>query len=165
MAAGSYISYDQVPNPGDVGSPKTELAASTYQPRFKVILAKTLKCLRQHWWVWELCSATISIVATFVLITTLADADGRPLRAMSFGTTQFSLNSYVAAMSTIIRTSLLATVAGPLNQSVWNWFSLPRREEGTQNPLGRPLTDLDIFGNAAWDSWSSLQLIVRTRLR
>jgi hypothetical protein len=120
--------------------------------------------LVRYWWVWECLSATISFIAVIVLIGTLTEADGRALQSISFGAAHFSLNSYIAAISTVVRTSLLVTIAGPLNQSVWNWFSSSRREDA-EFQRGHSLKDLDIFGNAAQDSWSSLQLLLRSRFR
>lgn len=93
----------------------------------------------------------------------LATADGRPLQSLSFGVAQLSLNTIVPAISTVIRASLLVTVAGPLNQTAWNWFSSPRRDGRQQ--AGKPIKDLDTFGNAAIDSLSSLKLLSRTKGR
>jgi hypothetical protein len=116
---------------------------------------------RNYWWPWEVFAATISIAATVALIAVLHSVNGHPLQSASFGDAQISINTVVAAITTIIRTSLLVTIAGPLNQSAWNWFSTPGK--GNRNRAGRPLKDLDIFGNAARDPWSSIQLLWRTR--
>jgi hypothetical protein len=128
-------------------------------------LASLLDSLVQYWWAWELSSAAVSTIATCGLVAALVDADERPLQFITLGPAQFTLNSYVAAFSTVIRASLLVTVAGPLNQCGWNWFSpLSWGEVSRQHP-GRPLEDLDIFGNAALNSWSSIRLLVRTKFR
>ena len=114
------------------------------------------KALIRYWWAWELLAAAISISATVILIAVLRVNDGQPLQAPLFGYSEFSINGLVAAISTVIRTSLLLVVGGALNQCAWNWFSSPM-------PVGRPLQDLEIFGSASSNSWSSLQLLFRTK--
>ena len=114
------------------------------------------KALVRYWWAWELLAAAVSIIATINLIVVLAVNNGKSLQAPLFGYSQFSLNGLVAAISTVVRTSLLLVVGGALNQCAWNWFSIPISG-------GRPLRDLEIFGSASSDSFSSLKLLLRTR--
>ena len=124
-------------------------------------LLSSFKCgsqrLVKHWWAWEILAAALSIAATIGLVVILAKSDGVSLESLSFGAAHLSLNTIVAAVSTVIRAALAVTVAGALNQSPWNWFAQPQS--------GKPLQDLDIFGDAASDSWSSLRLLARTKGR
>ena len=124
-------------------------------------LKQGCKSLVRYWWAWEILAAVLSIISTIVLIVVLARNDGHPVQSLFLGGAQVTLNTIVAAISTIIRASLMVTVAGALNQSAWNWFSFPASMEG--RPSGRPLKDLDTFGYAAFDSWSSLKLLFKTR--
>lgn len=127
---------------------------------FSTIVLSSRRLVR-YWWAWEILSAAFSLAATVALVTVLAEQDGHIQEPFKLGATQVTLNTIIAAISTAIRTSLALAVAGPLNQSAWNWFSQSRHPG---RPLyGRPLKDLDTFGDAAADSWSSLKLLWRTK--
>ena len=121
------------------------------------------KGLVRYWWAWELLAAALSIVATIVLIVILRINDGQPQQSFSFGAAQFSLNALIAAISTVVRASLLVATAGALNQSSWNWFLSPPRSN--RSPPSKPLKDLDTFGDAASDSLASIKLLFRTKGR
>lgn len=114
----------------------------------------------QHWWIWELIASAISLVAMIDLVAVLSKVDGRTQRSVMVGDAELTLNTIVAAFSTVIPASLAVMVAGALNQSPWNWFSSKRRGS---SQFGRPLRDLETFGNAANDSWSSLKLLWETK--
>lgn len=150
--------------------------------KFKRRCRKLFRC----WWAWEVSAAVLSIGATVALVVVLAKSDGQQQQSWRIANTQLTLNTVVAIISTVIRASLLVTVAGALNQSPWNWFanrrhnnsSHPRRKRRTGDILspqpasdradggmGRPLEDMDIFGEAAFSSWGSLKLLYRTKLR
>ena len=122
-------------------------------------LGRLCKRLVRWWWTWELLASALSIAATIALIVVLWQADGNAQQSWMIGSTQLTLNTIVAAISTVIRAALLVAVAGALNQSLWNMFS---SKKGTSGPA-RPLEDLDIFGGAASDSWGSLRLLWRTK--
>ena len=113
------------------------------------------------WWVWEIVAAIISMSAAIALIVILRDADQQQQRPWFIGNTQLTLNTTIAIISTILRTTLLVMVSGALNQGTWNWFA---REQNKVHP-GRPLKDLNIFGGAANSTLASLKLLYRTRLR
>lgn len=119
------------------------------------------KRLVRYWWAWELLAASLSIVSTAALIVVLKESDQKKQQTIRVGKAELTLNAVVAAISTIIRTSLTVTVAGALDQSAWNWFATSR--SGTTVSSGKPINDLDIFGGASSDSWSSLRLLWRTR--
>ena len=123
-------------------------------------LKRSCKRLVRWWWAWELLASALSIAATIALIAVLWQADNNTQHSWIIGNTELTLNTIVAAISTIIRAALLVTVEGALNQSPWNRFSSPRK--GTSEPA-RPLEDLDIFAGAASDSWGSLRLLWRTK--
>ena len=138
-----------------------------------------------QWWAWEIATACVSIAATIILCVILKNADQQQQRPWAIGNTQLTLNTVIAIDSVIIRASLLTMVAGALNQSPWNWFSKHQtgdqqyyerllnswtwfqvnQDNREQKQAGRPLKDLDIFGEAANSSWASLKLLYRTRFR
>ena len=96
------------------------------------------------------------------LIGVLAGADQHKQKNWAVGGTELTLNTIVAAIGTIIRSSLLLAVAGALNQSAWNWFAARNRDIEAE---GKPLEDLETFSEAAASSWNSLKLLWRTRCR
>ena len=115
-----------------------------------------------RWWAWELIAATVSVAAMVALIVVLANADHREQQLWSVGNTQLTLNTIVVAIGTVIRSSLLLTVAGALNQSAWNWFASKTNRTDTD---GQPLKDLETFSEAAANSWNCVKLLWRTKGR
>ncbi|KFX93220.1 hypothetical protein O988_06926 [Pseudogymnoascus sp. VKM F-3808] len=134
-------------------------------PRYARILTSLRRRGRKlvrGWWAWELIAATISLVATVALISVLLSVDRHEQRAWNIGGTQLTINTIIAALGTIIRLSLLLVVGGALNQSAWNWFASMSR--GVESE-GQPLGDLEIFSEAAANSWNSARLLWRTKGR
>ncbi|KAI0097971.1 hypothetical protein GGR51DRAFT_566012 [Nemania sp. FL0031] len=123
-------------------------------------LSLACKRLMQYWWAWELLAATLSITAAVALVIVLIEYDERPQQDIAMGTLNFSLNALVAALSTVLRSSLMVAVTGPLNQSAWNRFAA---RHASQRQVSRELKDLDSFGGAATDAWSSLKVLWRTK--
>ncbi|MCJ1405627.1 hypothetical protein MMC11_008855 [Xylographa trunciseda] len=114
------------------------------------------------WWIWELAAAGVSLAATVALVVLLAQADRRQPQAWAVGGMELTLNTLVAAIATVMRTSLLLVVASALNQSAWNWFAA---KKSGGDASGQPLEDLEIFSEAAANSWNSVRLLIRTRGR
>ena len=112
--------------PSTVAAPKPASKTAPAIPWYKRLLSfigRTCMSIVEYWWAWEILGAILSIAATASLIAVLAYEDGRVQQPLPFGATTISLNTIVAALSTVIRTSLAVAIAGPLNQSAWNWFS------------------------------------------
>jgi Protein of unknown function (DUF3176) len=114
------------------------------------------------WWTWELIAAAVTVAAMLGLIDLLAQADRHPRQSWVIGGSQLTLNTLVAAISTVIRSSLLLLVAGALNQCAWNWFAT--RDAGEQ-PEGPPLKDLETFSEAAANPWNCIKLLYQTKGR
>ena len=114
------------------------------------------------WWAWELLSAAVSVLAMIGLFALLLQADKRQQESWTIGNTQLTLNTLVAVISTIMRSSLLLSVAGSLNQSAWNWFAAKNKG---MNLKGKPLKDLEVFSDAAANSLNSMKLLYRTKGR
>ena len=104
----------------------------------------------------------MSLAATLVLVVLLVQADRRQQQAWAAGGTQLTLNTLLAAVATVVRTSLLLVVTGALNQSAWNWFA-GKKTSGDSS--SQPLEDLEIFSEAAANSWNSVRLLIRTKSR
>ena len=113
------------------------------------------------WWAWEIVAAVLSMSAVVALVVVLGDADQQQQRPWLIDDTQLTLNTIIAIISTVLRATLLVMVSGALNQGSWNWFARTQHEV----ELGRPLEDLNIFGEAANSTWASLKLLYRTRIR
>ncbi len=125
--------------------------------------AKRQHCISLNlygWWAWELVAAVVAVAAMGALLGVLAAADGQPQQSWAIGNTQLTINSIIAAIGTVVRLALLATVAGALNQTAWNWFA--SSVHGLQWE-GRRLDDLETFGEAAASPWKCLKLLWRTR--
>lgn len=141
---------------------RKELPAVPQRARLKAWTAQRGRRLVHGWWAWELIAASISILAMVTLIVVLVEADQHQQQSWAVGNTQLTLNTIVAAIGTVIRSSLLLAVAGALNQSAWNWFS---SRTGAVENEGRPLEDLETFSEAAANSLNCLKLLWRTKGR
>lgn len=136
------------------------------------------------WWVCEIGASIISIGGSITLLVVLKNADQGPQRPWIIGNTQLTLNTVVAIVSTVIRASLIVMISGALNQSSWNWFAKKQRtdhqqlderpkrenwytrnEKNREMEFGRPLDDLDTFGEAASSSLACLKLLCRTKFK
>lgn len=126
-------------------------------------LERTCKNVLYTWWAWEYAAAVVSIGATITLVVVLREADQQQQQPWIIGSTELTLNTVVAIISTTIRASLLVMTAGALNQGPWNWFA--RKAHDLDQRPGRPLKDLELFGEAASSSWASLKLLYRTKFR
>ena len=115
------------------------------------------------WWAWEVGAAIVSVAASIALIVLLKEADQQQQHSWEIGSTELTLNTVVAVLSTVIRAALLVMVEGCLSQGSWNWFA--RKREDHEQRAGRPLKDLDLFAEAGGNSWASLKLLYRTKFR
>lgn len=138
------------------------LPTTSSQPHQRTWISRHGRSLVHGWWAWELIAASVSVAAMIALIGVLAGADKHKQKNWAVGGTELTLNTVVAAIGTIIRSSLLLAVAGALNQCAWNWFAA---RNGDVEAEGMPLEDLETFSEAAANSWNSLKLLWRTKCR
>lgn len=138
------------------------LPTASAQTRQRTWISRHGRSLVHGWWAWELIAASVSVAAMIALIGVLAGADKHKQKNWAVGGTELTLNTVVAAIGTIIRSSLLLAVAGALNQCAWNWFAAKSRDSEAE---GYPLEDLETFSEAAANSWNSLKLLWRTKCR
>jgi len=96
-------------------------------------------------------SCALSVVAMASLVATLRYFDGRVITEMPL---KISINTLVAILAGITKTSLLLPVAECISQSKWLWYSKARR-----------LIDFEDFDLASRGPWGSLLLLFRLKHR
>jgi hypothetical protein len=101
------------------------------------------------WWQEILCCA-LSIVSLIVLTIILRKFDNKPLPNWPSGIT---LNTVLACVATLCRTTLLVPVTEGLGQAKWTWFK--------KKP--RPLRDFEAFDKASRGLGGSLTLLAHTK--
>lgn len=113
-----------------------------------------------RWWIPELLSSTISLVALAILIVLLRVYDGRPLNDLRLPS-WLTLNGLIAAIATINRVALVAPIEAAISQEAWLWFSSPRQRILLQSRL----EDLEISDAASRGVWGSLMFMFRGKRR
>lgn len=138
--------YSMSTSDGEAGRSCTTLAAE--QVHSSSIL--------QWWWI-EIGASVLSIVTMFVLIAVLSLQDGKPIQTWDHG--NVTINTVVAAISTLNRISLMFPVSGAISQAMWIWFAGSKKSERCQSRL----EDLEVFDEASRGAWGSLQLLWRLK--
>ncbi|PCH02285.1 Protein of unknown function DUF3176 [Penicillium occitanis (nom. inval.)] len=110
------------------------------------------------WWVIEILSSIVSLAAIGSLIGVLRHFDGHALQTWPY---KITLNSVVAALSTVARTALMIPVGQAVSQGAWNWFSATRQKKKCESRL----EDLEIFDGASRGALGSLKLLWRMKGR
>lgn len=105
-------------------------------------------------WVLECVASGVSIAGLVALVAVLAHFNHKDSQELGYGVT---LNALVAAMSTVIRTSTMVSIAEVLGQAKWLWFGDARQRQV------RRLADLEVFDKATRGSWGSLLLLWRIK--
>ncbi|KAF5515254.1 hypothetical protein CGCS363_v001682 [Colletotrichum siamense] len=137
-------------NDHDSASRRSE--PSGHEPKGASVERRTSKrslSIMKSWW-QEILWCAISLAAFVALVLVLKEFNQKPLPRWPSGIT---LNTIIAALSTIARTAFLIPVLEGLSQSKWAWYK--------KKP--RPLTDFDMFDQASRGPWGSLGLLVRTK--
>lgn len=102
----------------------------------------------------ECIASGVSISGLVALIAVLAHFNHKVSQEIGHGIT---LNALVAALSTVIRTSTMDSIAEALGQAKWLWFGAARQRQV------RHLTGLEVFDKATRGSWGSLLLLWRIK--
>lgn len=131
--------------------PRTSESSNHEPKRADVGRKRSEESLRilKGWW-QEIICCVISLAAFAILVIVLKQFNQKPLPRWPSGIT---LNTIVAALSTIARTAFLIPISEGLSQWKWMWFK--------KKP--RPLADFDMFDQASRGPWGSLGLVVRTK--
>ncbi|KAL2059721.1 hypothetical protein VTL71DRAFT_10213 [Oculimacula yallundae] len=98
-------------------------------------------------WVWDVGGLIISIAILVAIVIILRKYDGQVQPNWRFS---FNLNSLVAILMTVLRTTMMEVVSDSMSQLKWNWFSSPRK-----------LRHLEIFDEGSRGPWGSLKLLTR----
>jgi hypothetical protein len=109
----------------------------------------TWKIVVTGWWP-ELASCALSIVSTVALVAVLHSCDDKPLQEdWPLG---LSLNTVIAFLATVSRSTFVIPVMESLSQAKWLWFRRPRQ-----------LRDFAAFDEASRGPWGSLKLAASRR--
>lgn len=101
-------------------------------------------------WKSEIAAVTISLISLGAIIIILALRDGNPLNTWSF---VLSLNTVIAILGVISRTSLAYAIGSCLAQQKWNGL---RRQDGK-------LINFEAFDQASRGPWGSFFLLYTVR--
>ncbi|KAH7078143.1 hypothetical protein BKA63DRAFT_593533 [Paraphoma chrysanthemicola] len=103
-------------------------------------------------WSFEIIAVFISKAAIIAAIAVLRSYDNRPLNAWTFSLT---LNTIIATLGTLARTTLAFAISACIGQQKWSWFR--RRSDG--------LVAFERFDEASRGPWGGTRLFVWLRLR
>lgn len=92
-------------------------------------------------WVYELLVVLVCLATTVTIVVILGREDGKPLTAWS---SSISLNTVIATLGTIARTTLAFAISSCIGQQKWSWFrknsdqliAFERFDEASKGPLG-----------------------------
>jgi hypothetical protein len=118
---------------GHTRCPATRIIA---RPRWRRILS--------GWWP-EMLSCAVSIISTISLVFVLRNYNNNALPQWPLGLT---LNTLIAFLATVSRSTFIIPVNECVSQSKWLWF---RRN--------KPLKDFQTFDEASRGPWGSLKLV------
>jgi hypothetical protein len=103
-------------------------------------------------WTFELLSVVVSLASIVAIIAVLYRENNRPLSAWKFGLT---LNTVIATLGTLARTTLAFAISACIGQQRWSWL---RRKSDH-------LVAFERFDEASRGPYGSLQLFVWLRMR
>lgn len=101
---------------------------------------------RKHWWLMELLSFLLSLLASVAIIIILHAYDNQPLSKLPHS---IMLNSLLALFTTVAEVGLILPISEALSQSKWIWF----KEDG------RPLSEFEIFDQASRGPIGGIKLL------
>lgn len=110
-----------------------------------------------QWWWMEIGASIISVVTMLMQMIILSRQDGKPIQTWENG--YITVNTVIAAVSTLNRISLMFPVSGAISQAMWIWFSAGSKSERCRSRL----EDLEIFDEASRGAWGSMFLLWRLR--
>lgn len=101
------------------------------------------------WWVIEIISCVVSVLALAAILITVGLMDGK---ALSYWPMEITLNTFVSFMSTVSKATLILPVSEAISQLKWLWF----RSAGS-------LEDIQKFDEASRGTWGSVKLLFHTQ--
>jgi hypothetical protein len=103
-------------------------------------------------WVLEIVAITMSMASIVAIIVVLSRQNGKPIAAWTFA---FTLNTVIATLGTIARTSLAFAMSACVGQQKWSWL---RRKSDSVQAFQR-------FDEASRGPWGGTRLFVWLRFR
>ncbi|KAF2010318.1 hypothetical protein BU24DRAFT_427444 [Aaosphaeria arxii CBS 175.79] len=158
MAKSNFTSHDQALESSNEAFLLSEGRPQEHEPKPIVVRPKATLYSKwiQDWWLAEIASLVLGIVAVISICVVLLDYQDKPAPALNavLGV-GITLNTIIAILSTVGRASLLYPVVQCMSQQKWAWFS--------SRP--RPLTDLETFDQGAQGALGSLLLLWSINVR
>lgn len=103
-------------------------------------------------WGFELLAVTVSLGALLAIIMVLKREEGKPLTAWTLAIT---LNTVIATLGTLARTTLAFALSACVGQQKWNWLSI-RSDQ---------LVAWERFDEASRGPWGATRLFIWLRAR
>lgn len=131
---------------GDLNSSSTQYEPGKYGGPLDS--PQQLPSRRHHvfrYWLWEIVSLAITVMLLAAIIALLCHYEGQQVPRWPFS---INLNTLIALLSTILRTTMLVSAAEVISQAKWIWFSEPR-----------PLSHLQDFESASRSVTGSFKLL------
>ncbi|KAK4232428.1 hypothetical protein QBC38DRAFT_450051 [Podospora fimiseda] len=153
----SYAPIQDQTSPPSYSQPSPAIAlinfptSSGKEPRLPSKASKSTNVLGS--WRLELISALVAVACVPILVSVLLSYNNRPLTDWPLGST-VTINTFVALLSTISRTSFMFTLIQALLQQRWNWYKTPR-----------PLGDFQVFDEVTRGPLGSFSMVITTRGR
>lgn len=113
-----------------------------------------------RWWLTELVASLLSLGSFLSLVAILNHYDGRGLQEINLPYS-LTLNGVIAAISTLIRVTLMVPVEASLSQDAWLWFSAAKQNKVCKSRLA----DLEVSDEASRGAWGSFLFLFRARRR
>lgn len=117
------------------------------------------------WWYLELLSSLLSLACMLAMVGILFKYQNRLISSWPYSS--FSLNSVIALLATVARSSLMVSVAASIGQRKWRWF-LPkkygRKASAAESPE-RPFRDFEVFDDSSRGLLGSIMLIGKIGFR
>lgn len=130
----------------DTGFPSS---STEYHPAHDGDLPQRPPPSRRHivfrYWQWEIACLAVSVALIGAIIGILCHYEGQQMPRWPFS---INLNTIIALLATILRTTMLVAAAEVISQAKWDWFSRPR-----------PLSHLNDFESASRGVAGSLKLL------
>ncbi|KAI9148362.1 hypothetical protein HJFPF1_12193 [Paramyrothecium foliicola] len=163
MASGAYYNIDQDPEGEDVADnrswasrrpPTVESFKTSSTHKYQQVSAqrsrKRTPAQYLKTWAPEILWLVLTLGLFTTLVIVLAEFNDKPMPNWPLGLT---LNTLVAVLATLCRTTITVPVAEAISQLKWNWFVAKQRS----------LKDLHLFDQASRGPWGSIILLPRLR--
>lgn len=117
------------------------------------------------WWRLELLTSLVATGSMVAIVGILIAFDNSPLTSWPYS--RFSLNSVIALLATIARTSLMFPVTASIGQRKWRWFLPKRTQRGvvSDGSPARLFRDFEAFDDSSRSWLGSLKFLGKIGFR